>query len=400
MKIYIYVTTVFSFLVFVESAFSNHIDILSQSLVSNLSREYTSMHPSIAGERYIAILPFTSSGSSDEIKICKLLNKKLSESFNNSQLFKTVNAECGCGHDRAKQYTHTHDQGAFHNPLHSQRHLYVTGFVERSDDSFLAHVSLVDPASGENFESYVNADPESQERRDGTGLCFKYMDAYMENPININAWLNDIYISFLWSYSFRLNLGITNLYLNQNYDIGLLDEGVYPHLLTSPGDGYNNFDPVFFSQFNQLATNKCMPSIGFNYQFRVHDVVSMAFDVKTTLFFLSIPVDQKVHVNPYADLFYSNEDAARVLTGKMPRDVMNNKYPAVMFRVSINPQVHVSERTTLGAFFSFFYSFSRGYPDQYEEFRKILGLDDDTLLKGYDISLMGLSFRLSISRIF
>ena len=71
-----------------------------------------------------------------------------------------------------------------------------------------------------------------------------------------------------------------------------------------------------------------------------------------------------------------------------------------MFRVSINPQVHVSERTTLGAFFSFFYSFSRGYPDQYEEFRKILGLDDDTLLKGYDISLMGLSFRLSISRIF
>ena len=228
-----------------------------------------------------------------------------------------------------------------------------------------------------------------------TGIRFDVKDSYLQSPANVMAWIRDIYVKLPIFASLSLKLGISNVYREVHDDISLLARETYPHFMTSPLDGFNNFNPTLYMQITQRVVNKCSPFIGLDYTVKASRTMDVRLGFNTSLFSVAIPTKKAMSINPYADLMRCEEDIRKVLDGKYS-DLhgTGNEYPQVMFRVEVEPRFLVSNNTVVSLFVAWYYTPT---------------LDDDSLyyseefgnpLAAPSVPFMGLSLKLSCVRLF
>jgi hypothetical protein len=313
------------------------------------------------------------------------------------------------------------------NPANGYRHCYLTGSVSLDADDYVAQLTLIDAGSGKSLAAksvrIFNEDLERTDKKKSPssrdsimdGISLDLTDSYLQGPMNILAWLNDIYVRISYIPFLNVKLGITNFYLEMNDDISLFSTVTYPHFMSGPVDGFNNFDPLVYAQFTQLSIRKCVPYLGVDYSLHVNSATMIRFNFSTSLFNLSIPVNQMVSLNPYADLAMSNEDAARVLAGEFGRYSGNrNNFPRVMFRLEAEPRFTLDEQSIIGLFISCYYTpmskrrledglrgDGRGDGLSFDSaFFPLNDVEGDMLLMGYSVPFLGFSFKVSFSAVF
>ncbi|HOO72010.1 MAG TPA: hypothetical protein PK926_09630 [Spirochaetota bacterium] len=420
------------FFVWPVSLYSSGINIISDYLIRDLTRQYMAVDALKYKTVYISVIPFKCpSGEPSVPAVSRELYNALCENLASENFFTMIDSGNGFIHiDKNYRDPESDIQKRLKmlTGKKENRHCYITGSV--SDDSFgyIARVDLIDAESGRKIGSksvrIFHEDLKSEKKKKSSdgfdafidSISLDLDDSYMQSPLNTVAWLNDIYVDFSYIHPLRIKLGITNTYLELNDDLSLLSNEVYPHFMTSPEDGLKNFDPVVYTQFTQLAIQKCVPFIGVSYSLKINDFASVNLNYSTSIYRLDIPMSNIMSVNPYADLLKTNEDAARVFQGGYDSSSDSaSVYPQVMFRLEVEPEFSLTENGKLGFLFSYYYT-----PLKYrhrsisEDDGDVQGqafmtnplffpgddLESQLLFVGSSIPLMGFSFRVSYTCVF
>ena len=398
--------------------FASGIDLIGDYLVRELKGQYVSDRHVNHEIIYISVLPFdVRSSRTDAQYMARDLYASLAENLSCEDFFTFVDSGWGDIYTYRKYRDPENPvQRHFRTILgvNRARHCSITGSISDDEYGYIATVLLIDAVSSEELASRrariffddlrpaLKGHAETDSGSIVDAMKLELDDSYMQSPMNLMAWINDIYFAIPLGSSLNLKLGISNLYLDMNDDISLLAREAYPHFMTSPSDGLSNFDPVVYSQFTQLAISKCVPYLGIDYHFRVGKIMGIRLGCNSSLFNLNIPVKQMVCINPYADLMRCSEDVQNVLDGKYHSlQGAGYRYPQVMFRMEVEQQFRITDNTTMGLLLSCYCTPTLGAVAGYDKYYwEHVGDASDVLLLGSSIPFLGASLKINFSWFF